>query len=789
MEWFFTFGFLKNYLKKVILNVVKIELRFSLVPCLWHSVRPSAFKPQSYDWGYQDGVPSGLLRKEKCQRHGILVAPHASAGIGGNHGSKECQRHGTLFQPEIGISNSVFIKSFTFLIAALIFSFNGFAQTPTGELEMEIESIAEGNEENETDLTQLAESLQILQQNPVQINFAELEDFQKIPQLNIFQIANLLNYRDLTGTIYTPYELQAVKGFDRETIEKILPYLDFATETSTPEIKAKNVLKYSRHNLMFRGQQILQERRGFERPPDDGGYLGSPQNLYIRYRGTYRDLLSVGILAQQDAGEPLGGEFQNTFFDHLSGHIALQNYGDIRNFIVGDFQAEFGQGLALWTGLAFGKSAQATDVKRYARGFRPFTGAEENRFLRGAAATYRFFDALDVSAFYSKNNIDGNRIITDDSLQTFNFVSSLQATGLHRTLNELEDKNSNALQTFGGNINYKGNRFSTGFTAVNYQLETPLEISNRPYQKFRFSGKELSNFSLDANYIFKSINLFGEIAADDSLNLAGTIGFQSNPVSGFYLTVLHRHLDKKYRALYNAPFAESGSNGESGTYFGFQWNLSPVFVLKSYVDVYRFDWLRFRTDAPSEGRDFLAQLETYFNRRFSGYIRFKDEKNETNSNQETRFPLLAERTRSTLRFHTTYSVSSNVRFQSRIEYAFYHQENENERGFMAFQDVRYRIKKIPLTLTSRLALIDVSDYDARIYAYENDVLYAFSIPPYFGKSTRFYLLADYDFSRNFTLQVRFAQTAFSDREEISSGNQTIEGSKISEVKVMARVRF
>ncbi len=674
----------------------------------------------------------------------------------------------------------------------VLIAFCGFgsllAQVPDkGELEMEIESIAEGNEENETDLIQLAENLQLLKNNPLEVNFSESEDLEKIPYLNVFQVNNLLQYRKRTGLIYSPYELMAIKGFDKETIEQILPYLSFNTQKSVPNLKLKNMLRYSRHDIIIRGTQVLQERKGFIDSLDNG-YLGSPQNLYLRYKWTYRDYLSVGFVAQQDAGEPFGGPYQNTGVDFLAGHVALTNYGNLQSLIIGDYQAQFGQGMALWSSLAFGKSAEAIEIKRYAPGFRAYTGSEENRFFRGAAATYRFFNAVDVSAFYSNNNIDANRVVTD-STGTVDFVSSLQTTGLHRTVNELEDKNANTLKALGGNINLKANNFSLGATVVNYQLATALEAGTQLYQKFRFSGSELTNFSVDANYLFRNLNIFGELAGDDKQKLAGSIGFQSNPADGFYLTVLYRNIDKQYRALFNAPFAESGNYGEKGTYIGTQWQLNKTFVLKSYADIYRFSWLRFGVDGPSRGRDLLSQLEVNLSRYFSGYIRLKNEVQETNSDGDEAIRKLVDRSKTTLRFHVAYSLSPQVKMASRAEYAFYKQENQDDRGFVVFQDLRYQFKRIPLQLTTRFAVIDVDSYDARIYAYESDITYAFSIPPYYGRSSRFYLLVDYDIAPRINLQARYSISTYYDRDEISSGNQLIEGNKISEVKLQLRVKF
>ncbi len=669
-----------------------------------------------------------------------------------------------------------------FLLGSLL-----LAQSPTEELEMEIESVAEGNEENETDLIQVAENLLSLRNDPIQLNFAETEDLERIPYLNVFQINNLLQYRRASGLIYTPYELQVVKGFDQETIDKVLPYLSFTTQKAVPELKLKNIWQYSRHEIIARSTIDLQTRKGFL-PETENGYLGDPQDYYVRYRGTYRDILSIGLTSQQDAGEPFGQPYQELGVDFLSGHLAIQNYGNLRRFVVGDYQAEFGQGLALWSSLAFGKSAEAVEIKRYARGFRPFTGAEENRFLRGAAATYRL-GSFDVSAFYSANRIDANITETDSASQQPLFVSSLQTTGLHRTENELADKDANRLQTVGGNLNYRANNLSVGVTGVNYQLEAALEQGNQLYQKFNLSGQRLSNVSLDLNYLWRNFNIFGETALSDNGGRAFTVGFQSNPADQLFLTLLHRNIGTEYQTLYIAPFAENGGAGERGTYLGVQWQLNRTFLLKSYIDLYEFRWLRFNIDVPSRGRDLLAQLEMYFSRYFTAYVRLKNEVQEVNSDAETVIPKLVPRERTTARFHTVYSLTHTIRLASRVEYSFFEQDGILEQGHLIFQDVRYIFPSEKLTLTARYALTNTESFDTRIYAYENDLTYAFSIPPYFGRSNRFYLLVDYSITQRITFQAKYSITTFLDREEISSGQNLIEGNRISEIRAQVRVRF
>ncbi|NCG30471.1 MAG: helix-hairpin-helix domain-containing protein, partial [Bacteroidetes bacterium] len=129
--------------------------------------------------------------------------------------------------------------------------------------------------------------------------------------------------------------------------------------------------------------------------------------------------------------------------------------------------------------------------------------------------------------------------------------------------------------------------------------------------------------------------------------------------------------------------------------------------------------------------------------------------------------------------------------RNRLEYLFVNQpERTAESGWMMYQDfiwkptwpARYELK-------FRYALFDTDGYDSRIYTYEHDVLYAFSVPAYYNRGSRAYLIGKYDLSRWSELTVRLSQTFYADRNQIGSGLNEIDGSTRTEVKAQLRVKF
>jgi hypothetical protein len=103
---------------------------------------------------------------------------------------------------------------------------------------------------------------------------------------------------------------------------------------------------------------------------------------------------------------------------------------------------------------------------------------------------------------------------------------------------------------------------------------------------------------------------------------------------------------------------------------------------------------------------------------------------------------------------------------------------------MILQDVQYGKDK--WRLTGKLALFDAETYDNRLYAFENNVLWTFSIPAFSGQGMRYYLLGQYQITPKLTAYLRWSRTVFTDREVISSGLQTIEAPHQTDTALMLR---
>ncbi len=304
------------------------------------------------------------------------------------------------------------------------------------------------------------------------------------------------------------------------------------------------------------------------------------------------------------------------------------------------------------------------------------------------------------------------------------------------------------------------------------------------------------------------------------------------------MSLVHRSYSRHFQALYASPFAEqSEGRNERGLYLGISLRPIKKSTLLLYADHYYHPWLRFRADAPSRGRDYQAQFNYQATRHGAFSIRAKYEIKEENAPANISIiDELVPFRRSGLRFNVLSRLSPELRLQSRLECTWASRSALHrpypmqelgtagvlgvggstgssgaagssgvvgssappsphpdppagaipQRGYLIFQDLSWTPFDLPFTLTLRYALFDVNGFDARIYAFENDVLYSSSIPFFNDRGSRYYILTRIKATRWLDCYLRFARTHFSNRETLGTGLDLIEAPHRSEIKVMLR---
>ncbi|GHT33807.1 hypothetical protein FACS189434_08870 [Bacteroidia bacterium] len=658
-------------------------------------------------------------------------------------------------------------------ITFAVFPFVAMAQE-SEIIENIIEQMAENQEEEEMDFSILEDQLQQFSDNPIDLNHTTREELEQLPFLSENQVENLLYYLYRYAPMYSVYELQMVEGFDRETIENLLPFVVVNKEVTERRYTFPQLLKGGKHQFLSQTRGTLEQKRGYE----NGNYLGEPFYQSLRYNFQSKNKLFFGITAEKDEGEPFWTE-KHKGFDFYSAHFQMNNVWKFKRIIVGDFRAGFGYGLVLNNNFSMGKSSYVLNVLPTAKGLMKTSSTNEYNFFRGAGATVKL-GKFEFSGFYSYRNLDGS--LGDDGS-----FSSLKTDGLHRTQSDWDKRQNIAQQVIGSNLSFNYRDLILGATFASTHFNHAWLPEPAPYRLYYFRGTEQMAGSINYRYSWRKIRFFGETAIDDTKSVATLNGLSFTPLTRVSFLVLQRYYDKGYQAIFANSFAENSRIGnEQGVYIGTEIRPFKYWKLSAYTDVFRFPYLKYGTDTPSDGYDVMLQADYAPKRNVNMYLRYRYKQKEKNVLFDVTNSV-EEYDKATVRYVLKYRLNSTVQLQNIIEY------NRTEtggqaatKGFLLAQDVTLSWRNPKLKTSFRYAFFDTESYDNRIYAYEKDVLYAFSIPMYYGTGSRFYANLNYTLNKHFSLWFKIAHTRYHQRESIGSGNELINGNRKTDLKLMLR---
>jgi len=667
-----------------------------------------------------------------------------------------------------------------------------------------LENLSE-NQDVLLDYTELLEELEALETNPINLNSEQINQLHRIFLITETQLENLKKYIQDNGSLLSVSELLLIEGFSREQIELLLPFIEVKPIERLNLPNLRQLTKYGQHDAFFRYQRVLQTQDGFRDFEEDNNlnshYLGNADKYYVKYKYNYARLFQWGFTLEKDAGElflkePENDELQSEAakyfkkgFDFNSYHLYGQNLGIVKQIALGDYHLLFGQGLTLWTGLSFGKSADAVQLKKFESFIKPNTSSNENSFLRGAAIHIGRKHWSGV-LFYSQNKQDAT-IQTDENGKEY--ISTLLYTGLHRTISELSKKNVVDVQLIGGRFKYTFNNLSLGITAYNTTLSKDIISSYSPENTFDFRGNNLSNYGLDYAFRIWKAHFYGEMAISSTAGKAIINGMSIPFTSRIKISLLYRNYAKDYQNIYTSALAENSSvNNEKGFFTGARILISSKLSLQAYADFFSFPWLKYEQDSPSKGVEYRAQLFYDYTRNILMHFKFKYKQKEVNLGSESpsEVNFLQNETKLGFQYQINYKLNNRFELRNRIEISHFTDKNKvKNMGFMLYQDINYHSVNQRFGSNTRLAVFNTDSYSSAIYAYENDVLYAFSIPAYFGQGIRFYQLINYDINNNIKCWLRYSLSYYPNQESIGSGLDEVRGSVKSEVKFQVRLKI
>jgi hypothetical protein len=372
-----------------------------------------------------------------------------------------------------------------------------------------------------------------------------------------------------------------------------------------------------------------------------------------------------------------------------------------------------------------------------------------------------------------------------DTMEGKPYFGAFQTSGYHRTGSEIAGENAVWQFAGGAHVGYSYDRWSVGFTTVLNRFNVEMIHGDEPYNQFLPDGKENLVAGFDWKGSVNKLFLFGEAAVSANLGKALLAGVTLKPAPNSELSLVYRNINKTYFSYFSNAFTESSrTNDEHSLYLGLKIFPAPHWIVWGYVDFFRNKWIKYTTAAPSVGTEMLSQISYSPSKQSSFYLRFfqedKDQKEISEMLKYNRKQLINR-----LRFNFLHILNEQFSMKSRIELSFYSKENR-EKGYLLLQDVVYKPMNKLFTLNGRLAFFKTDGYDSRLYAYENDVLYSFSIPALYGNGIRSYLNLQYKFYPNLSLWLKFA-TTHQFAQHVT--DTTVDSMTKSEIKIQVRYQF
>lgn len=687
-----------------------------------------------------------------------------------------------------------FVAKFYLLLIVIQIAVGVMAQENEPEIPASVTEQLEDQAES-TDADSEDDSFQQLleyyKRRPLNLNSASATELKEFRLLNDIQIQHCLSYRNLLGPFLSIYELQAIPLWDVITIQRILPYVSISDGKSLFENLGERLFAGD-NSLLLRASMVLPKSKGYyQQDSVTSHFLGSRQQVLLRYKYNYKNILQYGFLADKDAGEEFFKGSQKTGFDFYSFHFFARKLGIVKAIAIGDFTVNMGQGLIHWQNLAFNKSSSIASVKRQAEVLRPYSSSGEYNFHRGLGITVTkrkweytlFVSRRALNATLKKDSVDGQLL----------YISSILSSGYHRTTVEMGHRNNLQALSFGSVLKYMSKKWHAGINWVDYRFSHPFKPSDQPYDRFSVNENSWRNVSLDYSYTFKNFHIFGEIACDKNFRLALISGLIASIDRSVDIAMVIRRIDKAYQSMYGNAFTENNMpSNETGIYTGISIKASNLVTIEAFGDFYKFPWLRFPSDAPSYGKEYGLLLTYIPNKQVSLTARFRMDQRETNQDQGLSVHTLVQIPRRTLRYQFVYNLSRSFSISNRVEVIWLgSQTGDKEQGFLMFADLKYKPGSKPYSFSTRLQYFETGSYNSRIYAYENDILYANSSPGFFDKGFRWYLNLRTDVRKmlrqkldwNLDLWIRYALTHYFQLDKIGSELNEIQGPNRSEVKI------
>ena len=596
------------------------------------------------------------------------------------------------------------------------------------------------NDQDQSAAEIFLDQLNALAEDPVPINSGDESELTRLFFLNEFQIKSIKDYVTTTGRIVSPYEIALIPGFDRQTAEIMTPFIVF--DDNTDSKKGSRVL---RNNILI----------NFTVRPDvtDSAHEGSAWKILSKYKIS-KGKIASGFTLEKDAGEKLL-EGNPPLPDFFSGYISYSSERILKKIIFGDFAARYGIGLNLNTSIRTGFLINSTGFMPVRNELKQYTSTDENNFLRGLATELEFKD-LNLSLFFSYKKTDATVKMSDDSSSFY--ISSLYKAGIHNTASLMKKKDAVSEMLTGINITYDFGKMRAGALWSLNKFSIPYYADKKdPENLFKMYGSENQIFSFYYNRMFGKLLVFGEISANNINKTAIIQGITLRPDDRLTINMIYRNYSPRFISLHgNAPGRGSSVSNEKGVTGNFTFEAAKHLFISAACDLSYFPWIKYRCYFPSKAVRQEIRMKYNPTDALNFEISFLNNIYENNLPNRQGVPGIERTCTGSFKIQTRYSLSDDMTLTTRADFRVV--APSGSKGMLLLQDVFYRFRPVPLSLWFRYCIFRSSDWDSRLYAYENDLLYSYNISALSGEGIRTYLMMKWELGDLSEIRLKYGLT-------------------------------
>lgn len=640
--------------------------------------------------------------------------------------------------------------------------------------------------------TLMDEELQELAEHPLNLNTATREQLEQLPFLSDQLIENILYYLYKYGAMLSINELWGVEGMDWRTRRYLQDFVYVGEVPADRKPDWRKIWTRNKQELLTRVGRSLNQKAGYagysaetlDKYPNRK-YLGDAFYHNIRYRFSFANRLFFSFSAEKDAGEPFFRGANRKGYDSYAASFLLQDIGQLKTLVLGNYRANFGYGLVLNTGASMGLGTSVASFGRMGSGLTRFTSTAETGYLRGIGGTWQWNKRWNVSAFYSFRNLDA---LVDNSE-----IRSFKTDGMHRLQKDLEKKNTVSNHLVGSYLSYNGKYLEAGLTAVYNYYDKLLNPVEKLYNRFEPRGRQFLNVGLHYKWFLSHRWMWaGETAIDRQGAIATLNTIRYSPTVHTTWILINRYYDKRYHSLLSNAWGEnSKTSNEAGICIGLETKILQSVNLSAYGDFFYFPWYRYQVDRRNTlGVSGNIQLSYSHPHSLGVLIRYgikNKAKNHTLSDERKYvLPYIRQRVHAQVAYMPyPFLTSKTVAEFVRTSYG----SNDKGNGYALGETLKLASEDFPLQGSISGVWFRTDNYDSRVYLYEPGLLYTFSMNSLEGRGYRMAVSLRYDGGKRWMLQAKWGWTHYSDRNRISSGTEEIAGNNKADIQLQLRVKW